>query len=57
MIIINKKAGLYKPAVKILKTPDIVFSEQKRIIGIKMFSFSHSLTGLYCQLTCNKFEM
>jgi hypothetical protein len=57
MIIINKKAGLYKPAVKILKTPDIVFSEQKRIIGIKMFSVNHSLTGLYCQLTCNKFEM
>lgn len=57
MIIINKKAGLFKPAVKILKTPDIVFSEQKRIIGIKMFSFNYSLTGFYWQLTCNKFDM
>lgn len=53
MIIFNKKAGLYKPAVKVLKTPDIVFSEQKRIAGIDMFSFSHSLTGSGCQLTAN----
>ena len=47
MMIINKKAGLYKPAVKILKTPDIVFSGQKRIAGIKMYSFSYSLTRLW----------
>jgi hypothetical protein len=45
MKIINKKAGNYKPAVKISKTPDIVFPVQKRIRGIKIFSISYSLTG------------
>ena len=38
------------PAVKILKTTDNAFSDQKRISGDLMMSIIYSVTGLWCEI-------